>query len=49
MKGKKRCYFCRRDLNNQNRTQVWPSKPTNGRWMWVDCCHSCKAKEERKG
>lgn len=48
-KGKKRCYFCRCDLNNQNATQTSVNKsPGYTNWIWVDCCHSCKSKQDKK-
>lgn len=44
-KGKKRCYFCGINLTNQNGTQV---RCGEYRSIWVDCCHRCKAKEDKK-
>ena len=48
-KGKKRCYFCGTNLTNQNRTQaLFNRKQPAHDWLWVDSCHSCKAKEGKK-
>jgi len=47
-KGKKRCYFCRCDLTNQNRNTTTTRTSARYEWNWVDCCHSCKAKEAKK-
>jgi hypothetical protein len=48
-KGKKRCYVCGCALTNQNRNSI--RRKHAGLfydWIWVDCCHSCKAKEHKK-
>ena len=47
-KGKKTCYFCRCALTNQNRNSVRRKHAGSFYdWIWVDCCHSCKAKEDK--
>jgi len=47
-KGKKRCYFCGCGLTNQNGTKTGQGKLWDRSYIWVDCCHSCKAKEDKK-
>lgn len=49
-KGKSRCYFCQCMLTNQNRTAAMLKKNRANPWNypWVDCCHGCKAKEDKK-
>ena len=48
-KGKKRCHFCKCALDNQNRTSTdLHGKEWNTLFKWVDCCHACKAKEDKK-
>lgn len=46
-KGKKRCHFCRCDLTNQNRNSIL-RKLDIWDMVWLDCCHACKKKEEKK-
>lgn len=47
-KGKKRCYFCKCELNNQNRNSTSTGNGWNYGSVWVDCCHTCKAKQDKK-
>lgn len=48
-KGKKRCYVCGCALTNQNRNSMRRRHPgLFYDWIWVDCCHSCKSKEDKK-
>jgi hypothetical protein len=47
-KGKKRCYFCRCDLNNQNATQIIKTERGLRTMIWLDCCHGCKSKQDKK-
>ena len=47
-KGKKRCYFCGCGLTNQNRDKICPKSKDMRNMIWVDCCHKCKSKEDKK-
>jgi hypothetical protein len=49
-KGKKRCYFCGCNLTNQNKTAAVLKNNRANPWQspWVDCCHGCKSKEDKK-
>ena len=48
-KGRKRCYFCGYGINNQNRNRVRKQTDHIGLfWIWVDACHGCAAKENKK-
>lgn len=47
-KGKKRCYFCRCNLTNENSTSTTIRVRGLIDWIWRDCCHACKAKQDKK-
>jgi len=48
-KGTKRCYFCKCLLNSQNKDSVTlgDRRSMFESWVWVDCCHRCKAKHDK--
>lgn len=46
MKGVKRCWFCRCNLNRANSTSYKVSKVRG--IDFVDCCQKCKCKQNKK-
>lgn len=47
-KGRKRCYFCRGVLTNENSTTTILRERGLRTCIWVTCCHACKAKKDKK-
>jgi hypothetical protein len=49
-KSRKRCYFCRCVLTNQNKTLTTSTREQHGYrdMIWIDCCHTCKFKQDKK-